>query len=428
MLKQKITVLAKLTMLGLAALVLALLTLLGTAFLTDDASLLIGAALVVLCLANFIGQYFLLGRRFIKRTIAVQGVSALVLLSVFYIVVLMPTAGERLPDLAGVQYWDLATGSRIAYIRVEPEKPTHAEPIVFLHGGPGIADLEGDVAYFGNLRDEGYAVYVYDQVGTGRSSRLQDPRGYTMERNLADLEAIREQIGAEKMILIGYSYGASLAATYIAQDAKHVAKLIVISPGSLVGGTWGGSALRERFTTAQTWSIYARILQPRSFTAYALMLINPRAAHNFAGDAEMDARNDTVYAIGKPALHCVNNPGSAHRIHGLGFYSSQYPLAVQHAPTKEQTKDAIDTLQRHKIPTLVIKGSCDYLTWASALDYLDAFQAGPAQLVYLSGAGHNAYQDKPREFELNVEAFLNGQPLPNQYFHKNVPADYEKGS
>jgi len=381
----------------------------------------------VLCFGNLIGQYLLLGRRFTKRTISVQGVSTLILLGIFYIAVLMPTAGERLPDLAGVQYWDLATGSRIAHIKNRPEKPTHLEPIIFLHGGPGIADLEGDAAYFGKLRDEGYIVYVYDQVGTGRSSRLQDPSGYTMERNLADLEAIRQEIAAEKMILIGYSYGPSLAATYSAQHAEHVTKLVVISPGPLVGGTWGGSALQERFTRAQTWSIYARILQPRPFTAYALMLINPRAAHNFASDAEMDARNDTIYVIGEPALHCMNDPESAHRLHGLGFYSSQYPLAVQHAPSKDQTEDAIFKLQRHKIPTLVFKGSCDYLTWASAIDYLDAFQAGPAQLVYLSGAGHPVYQDKPREFELNLRAFLNGQPLPNQYFDQNVPADYERG-
>ena len=84
-------------------------------------------------------------------------------------------------------------------------------------------------------------------------------------------------------------------------------------------------------------------------------------------------------------------------------------------------------LRRYQIPTLVFKGSCDYLTWASAIDYLDAFQSGPSQLIYLSGAGHNIYQYKPLEFESNLKAFLLGQPLPNEYTGIGVPADYEKG-
>lgn len=33
-------------------------------------------------------------------------------------------------------------------------------------------DLRGDSEYFGRLARDGFDVYVYDEVGTGRSSRL----------------------------------------------------------------------------------------------------------------------------------------------------------------------------------------------------------------------------------------------------------------
>lgn len=422
MLKQKIVTIINLTLLGLAALVLAFLTILGTAFLTDSALSLVIAAIGVLCVGNLVGQHLLLGRHLTLKTLTIQVSSTLVLLSIFYEIILMPIPGERLPDQAGVAYWNLSTGSRIAYTKITPEHLIHAEPIVFLHGGPGIADMEGDSAYFGKLREVGYVVYVYDQLGTGRSSRLEDPSRYTIERDAADLEEIRKKIGVEKMILIGYSYGASLAAMYIAHHGEHVAKFIAISPGALMGGVAGGGAFQQRLTASQKWSIYARILQPRALTAYALLQINPRAAHDFAGDSEMDARNDDVYAVAEPALHC-DNKGMGYRLYGLGFYASQFPLSIQ----RTRPEDITQSLKRYKIPTLVFKGSCDYLTWASALDYLDALQAGPAQLVYLSGAGHPVFQDKPREFELNLEAFLNGQPLPNRYFDRIVPADYERG-
>src|SRR5690606_20908613 len=95
--------------------------------------------------------------------------------------------------------------------------------------GPGI---------LGRLADEGYDVYLYDQVGAGHSARLADPRQYTIERHADDLEAFREYIGAERMILIGHSWGSSLAALYIARHPERVEKVVFSSPGPL----WYGHA------------------------------------------------------------------------------------------------------------------------------------------------------------------------------------------
>ena len=86
------------------------------------------------------------------------------------------------------------------------EGDARGTPVIFLHGGPGTPDMKGDSEYFGRLARSGFDVYVYDEVGTGRSSRLEDPRRYTLTRDVADLEAIREKIGAERVVLIGHSY------------------------------------------------------------------------------------------------------------------------------------------------------------------------------------------------------------------------------
>src|SRR6266542_4034764 len=89
MLKQIIATLSKLTIIGFAAFVLAVLALLGAAFLTDNTSLLIGTALIVLCVANFIGQYLLWNQRFTYPRIVAHGISLLVLLGLFYMAVLI---------------------------------------------------------------------------------------------------------------------------------------------------------------------------------------------------------------------------------------------------------------------------------------------------------------------------------------------------
>jgi len=157
--------------------------------------------------------------------------AALAGVAVFVVTVLVPVGDPPLPPapVAGQRQWALPTGSRIAYVRRPAVGRPRPTPVVFLHGGPGIADMVGDAAYFGQLTADGYDVWVYDQVGSGRSSRLADPRGYTIPREVADLEAIRGRIGADRMVLVGHSWGGQVAAAY----PEHVAKVVFSSPGPL---------------------------------------------------------------------------------------------------------------------------------------------------------------------------------------------------
>jgi proline iminopeptidase len=174
-----------------------------------------------------------------------------------------------------------------------------------------------------------------------------------------------------------------------------------------------------RLTAAQQRPLYAALLQPRALLGYALLQVNPQAAHAFAGDAEMDARFDVVYNLTAPALHCRGAP-SAPELHGLGFYAHQYPQSA----TRPPHADYRPALAAQHTPALVIKGSCDYLSWSSAQDYLRTLPLG--QLLYLPGAGHNAYQDKPAQFIAAVQAFLAGRPVPEQpYSNSQPPQDYE---
>ena len=127
----------------------------------------------------------------------------------FAAAVLVPAGdpGHDPAPVAGQRFWQLPAGARIAYVRVPAHGAPRPAPVVFVHGGPGVADMAGDAAFFGRLADDGFDVYVYDQAGTGRSSRLADPRGYTIARAVADLEAIRARIGAARLVLIGHSWG-----------------------------------------------------------------------------------------------------------------------------------------------------------------------------------------------------------------------------
>ena len=72
----------------------------------------------------------------------------------------------------------------------------------------------------------------------------------------------------------------------------------------------------------------------------------------------------------------------------------------------------------------MVKGRCDYLSWSSAREYLNALP--DAKLLYLNDSGHNAYQDEPERYMANVHAFLLGQPLPESpYDGHRRPEGYE---
>ncbi len=56
-----------------------------------------------------------------------------------------------------------------------------------------------------SLNDDGYDVYLYDQIVGGFSNRLENIEEYTAERHKKDLQAIVNIIGTEKVILIVYT-------------------------------------------------------------------------------------------------------------------------------------------------------------------------------------------------------------------------------
>jgi proline iminopeptidase len=412
-----------------AALLLAgmagLATLLGMAAIAANPVVFLLAGLATFCVVFFVGLVFAT-RRFEPsrqkhvRSVVFCGGTAVVIAG-FAVTALRPLDDPRLPPspVPGQQFWELPAGSTIAYVRVAAEGTTRSTPVIVLHGGPGVPDMKGDSDYFGQLTRDGFDVYVYDQVGRGRSSRLADPRGYTLERDLADLEAIRRLIGAERMILIGHSSGGMLAAAYAAIQPQHVASLVLSSPAD-PSPMVRSASMTGRLDRTQQLGLYALLLQPRAFLGYALLQVNPQAAHAFAGDAEMDARFDRVYNRIRPALHCAGaSPGP--ELHGLGFYAHYYPQSAASPPHP----DFLPALVGETIPTLIIKGRCDYLSWSSTVAYLEALSG--AQLVYLPGAGHNAYQDEPEQVLGVVRAFLLDQPLPEPTYEGLLPPDEYEG-
>jgi proline iminopeptidase len=111
-------------------------------------------------------------------------------------------------------------------------------PVVLLHGGPGLWDYLRPVA---ELIEDLTVVHRFDQRGCGGSEPSDEQ---TMSRLREDIDELRRHWGHERIVVIGHSFGATLALTYAAAHPEHVAKVGYFSGVGI--GDWHTPYYEER--------------------------------------------------------------------------------------------------------------------------------------------------------------------------------------
>ncbi|MCX5239204.1 alpha/beta hydrolase [Streptomyces prunicolor] len=113
-------------------------------------------------------------------------------------------------------------GTRLAY-HASGDGP----PLICLPGGP-----MRDSAYLGTLGGltAHRRLIRLDLRGTGESEVPRDPASYRCDRLVDDVEALREELGLDRMDLLAHSAGANLAALYTARHPERVARLTLVTP------------------------------------------------------------------------------------------------------------------------------------------------------------------------------------------------------
>jgi len=98
------------------------------------------------------------------------------------------------------------------------------QPALFLHGGPG-GGCSGD-----NRRlfdPQHYRIVLFDQRGCGRSRPLGALENNTTPLLVADIEALRRRLDVEQWLVLGGSWGATLALAYAEAYPHRVAAMIL---------------------------------------------------------------------------------------------------------------------------------------------------------------------------------------------------------
>ena len=95
-------------------------------------------------------------------------------------------------------------------------------PALFLHGGPG----SGSQHFHRRLFDpDRFHAFLFDQRGAGRSHPYLSLNENTTQTLVADIEAIREHYGIDRWLIVGGSWGSTLAVAYAEAHPKRVTGL-----------------------------------------------------------------------------------------------------------------------------------------------------------------------------------------------------------
>jgi proline iminopeptidase len=97
-------------------------------------------------------------------------------------------------------------------------------PAVFLHGGPGGGLQPTQRALFDPAV---FRAVLFDQRGAGRSESIDRYAANTTRHLVADMELIRATLGIERWIVVGGSWGATLALAYAEAHPERVTGLLL---------------------------------------------------------------------------------------------------------------------------------------------------------------------------------------------------------
>jgi len=291
---------------------------------------------------------------------------------------------EGFVDAHGVMIYYMSTG--------------RGQPLMILHGGPG-ASHDYFLPYLLPLMRHHRIIFI-DERGSGRSQKLEDPSGYTIENMVEDVEAVRQALGLGKISLLGHSYGGALAQAYALKYQRNLSHLILAS-------TWSSTAAMNQ--------VFVRMKQ--NMTPELRERIDKLEAEGLFGHGKDYEKNRytndyMIAAWGEGyfpyVYHNRPDPNYDPIDQGKTSWDLYREMWGEHGEFvidgNLKTVEYTDRLPGIKVPTLMIVGDHDECD-PSLSKTMHSKIAG-SKLVILPSSGHMTFVDQPRMFLDAVDGFL----------------------
>lgn len=258
-------------------------------------------------------------------------------------------------------------------------------PALVLHGGPG----SGCSPLLRRPLDPArYRIVCPDQRGSGASRPRGETAQNTTDRLIDDLRLLRRHLGIARWLVVGGSWGATLALAYAAAEPQAITGLLLRAPflARREDVQWflhGAAALHP-----QAWRRFASVAPPQRRDALLPWLAEALAAP--AGD-ESARRVAAAWWIWEQTLAHGAEPAAAPEGEALSALVDRYRVQSHYlrhdcwlaAPTLLERAEAVPA-----VPTLVLQGDADVICRPEGATLLQQRLRG-STLRCIPGAGHD---------------------------------------
>lgn len=253
--------------------------------------------------------------------------------------------------------------------------PAGDDPLICLPGGPMTAS-----SYLAPLPLDN--LLRLDLRGTGESEKAPGET-YRVDRQVDDVEALRQHLGLDRIRLLGHSAGGTLAILYAARYPQHVEELVLVAPSPRVVGIDVTDDDRRKIA-------YSRSDEP--WFAEAIKGFE----EIWAGNATPEDVFETIAPFwrgrGDTDPNALDDDHPTNEEAAEEFYA-------EGALDPEATRAALKTLD---VPTLLLFGELDIaIPLNRAREYAELFPH--ARFVIQQAAGHAPWLDDSEAFAAAVQ-------------------------
>jgi len=296
--------------------------------------------------------------------------------------------------LGGFDQWVLVRGRSI-------QNP----PLILLYGGPGLSET-ALFRYFNAALEESFSVVYWDQRGSGKSFYAKPPAStMTLEQFTTDLdeliEAVRRQVGKQRVTIFGHSWGSVLGVLYAARFPEKVSAYV----GSGQIGSW----------PAAESASYAFALKEAERQNNRKALRDLRAM----GPPPYDSRSLWTERTWLQRLERRLTPGALLKLARVQFAAKESSLlevfslfralrfsldVMWDDVSKINLLELIPALQ---VPVFFFLGRQDH--WVppeTSVEFFDALEAPSKKLVWFEESGHEVFMDEPAKFNAAMVEFV----------------------
>jgi proline iminopeptidase len=289
-------------------------------------------------------------------------------------------------DANGVMLYYMSTG--------------RGQPLLIVHGGPG-ASHDYFLPYLLPLARRHRVIFI-DERGSGRSQKLQDPSGYTIENMVEDVEQVRQALGLGKISLLGHSYGGALAQAYALKYQRNLSHLILAS-------TWSSTlALNQVFVRMkQNMSPELRDRIDKLEAAGLFGHGQDYEKNRYPNDYMIAAWGEGYFPY---LYHNRPDPNYDPIANGVISWDLYREMWGEHGEFvidgNLKSVEYTNRLSSIQIPTLILVGDHDECD--PSLSQAMQKKIAGSRLVILPQSGHMTFVDQTAMFLKAVEGFLSG--------------------